>query len=218
MVHCSGWLGGVGLSWSKYSVDPRCTSSIDVSCRHVVVVSVGLEWMWQILFGLFWKMKLKTVLTKQIDFCTLSEVRTYKLEHGLSCISWSTVEAVSLALCLEWVSGHNSVWSEVITHQRIALHCVVLIISIFLATISWCFGQYFAWCTVCNQRAHSSVTRSDHWPTRQDKTRQWWETDAGTGASISVSLLYTNPCYTLSGTLTKDRGYRGNRKGSEKGY
>jgi len=26
---------------------------------------------------------------------------------------------------------------------------------------------------------------------RQDKTRQWWETDAGTGASISVCLLYT---------------------------
>ena len=24
-----------------------------VACRHVVVVSVGLEWMWQILFGLF---------------------------------------------------------------------------------------------------------------------------------------------------------------------
>ena len=50
-IHCCGWLGGVGLSWSKYSVDPRCSSN--VRCRHVVVVSVGLEWMWQILFGLF---------------------------------------------------------------------------------------------------------------------------------------------------------------------
>ena len=36
----------------------------------------------------------------------------------------------------------------------------------------------------------------------QDKTRQWWETNAGTGASISVSLLYTKLIIKLNFNIT----------------
>ena len=34
------------------------------------------------------------------------------------------------------------------------------------------------------------------------QTRQWWETDAGTGASISVSLLYTKLIIKLNFNIT----------------
>ena len=37
---------------------------------------------------------------------------------------------------------------------------------------------------------------------RQDKTRQWWETDAGTSASISVSLLHIKLITKLNFSIT----------------
>ena len=41
-----------------------------------------------------------------------------------------------------------------------------------------------------------------HSVTRQDKTRQWWETDAGTSASISISLLHTKLITKLNFNIT----------------
>jgi len=52
-IVAAGLAGSASADQSTVSIHVVVVTSA-VACRHVVVVSVGLEWMWQILFGLFW--------------------------------------------------------------------------------------------------------------------------------------------------------------------
>ena len=51
-IVAAGLAGSASADQSTVSIHAVVVTSA-VACRHVVVVSVGLEWMWQILFGLF---------------------------------------------------------------------------------------------------------------------------------------------------------------------
>ena len=74
----AGLAGSASADQSTVSIHAVVVTSA-VACGHVVVVSVGLEWMRQILFGLFYiseEDEIEDCFYQTNRFFTLSEVRT----------------------------------------------------------------------------------------------------------------------------------------------